>query len=105
MVLRSLTLILLLSNCGGKVEPLKVEEFLPAKGSELYDMHCVSCHGDNGALGSGAAANLMKSKLDDKATKYMILNGNENGMMPYKDLLADDAEADSLVNFVKTLRK
>jgi cytochrome c6 len=105
MVLRIIPLFLLLASCGGKVEPVVTEEYLPETGKDLYNMHCVSCHGDDGALGSGAAANLMTSKLDDKAIKNMILNGNENGMMPYKDLLANDAEADSLVCFVRTLRK
>jgi len=71
----------------------------------LYTLHCEACHGADGKLGVSGAANLSISSLSDKMIKNTILNGNDKGMMPFKDLITKPSEIDSLVSFVKTLRK
>jgi mono/diheme cytochrome c family protein len=106
MVLRLTLLCLLLAACTeNKTAKIGDEEFIPASGKDIYNIHCTLCHGPNGDLGSGGSANLIESKLNTKAIKEMILNGNQNGMMPYKDILANNGEIDSLVVYVQSFRK
>lgn len=115
MVLRKLTLLLLpaiVMSCGsGSSEPVRSEN--PIDNSEpvgleeakdLFVLQCASCHGMDGKLGSSGAADLSVSKMDDAAILKTIMDGNDKGMMPYRDLLTP-GEADGLVVFVKTLRK
>lgn len=110
MVLRNLVIgtALALTACGGsgKVAPVEEsEDFVPADPKSLYILHCESCHGMEGDKGNSGAADLSASKLSDPAIKKMILNGNDKGMMPYKDIITSDQEVDLLVQYVKTLRK
>ena len=100
--------LLLLTSCGGNVqldtakdenkEPMNTEE-----ARNVFTLHCVSCHGVDGKLGVSDAADLSVSTLNDATIKTTILNGNDKGMMPYRDLL-QPREVEGLVNFVKTLR-
>lgn len=71
----------------------------------LYILHCEACHGVDGAKGTSNAADLSKSKLSDAKILDVILNGNEKGMMPYREILGSKEAAKSLVDYVKTLRK
>jgi cytochrome c6 len=71
----------------------------------LYTLHCEACHGVDGKKGISGAADLSVSKINSKEIKYTILNGNEKGMMPYKEIITNPAEIDSLVSYVQTLRK
>jgi mono/diheme cytochrome c family protein len=71
----------------------------------LYVLHCETCHGLDGQKGSSGAANLATSTLNDNAIKDVILNGNQKGMMPYKDIIKSDDQINALVDYVKTLRK
>jgi hypothetical protein len=59
----------------------------------------------DGKKGSSGAANLAISKLSDAEIKNVISNGNEKGMMPYKDIITNEKDLNGLVEFVKTLRK
>ncbi len=70
----------------------------------LYTLHCEACHGMDGTKGISGAANLKVSKLTDFQIKHTIENGNDKGMMPFKDLINSETEIDSLVSFVKSLR-
>lgn len=100
---------LLLVSCGGEEknktlnlsenpEPEKVDA------RTVYAINCSSCHGPDGKLGASQAADLSVSKMSDAEILKMINEGNDKGMMPYKDMLTVD-ERKSLVTFVKTLRK
>lgn len=71
----------------------------------LYILHCEACHGLDGKKGTSNAADLSKSKLSDKKILNIILNGNDKGMMPYKEVLGSQKAAVSLAEYVKTLRK
>ncbi len=70
----------------------------------LYTLHCEACHGMDGTKGVSGAANLKVSKMTEIQIKRTIENGNDKGMMPFKDLLNSETEIDSLVSFIKSLR-
>jgi mono/diheme cytochrome c family protein len=74
-------------------------------GETLFLLHCESCHGITGDKGISGAANLKTSTITDEQIKKTILNGNNKGMMPYKELITSSEEIDELVNYVKSLRK
>ncbi len=71
----------------------------------LYTLHCEACHGADGKKGISGAADLSVSTINPKKIKSTILNGNEKGMMPYKEIITNPTEIDSLVSYVQTLRK
>ena len=77
----------------------------PSNPKALYAIHCDACHGADGKAGVSGAANLSISKLSDKEIENTILNGNEKGMMPFKDMITNPKDIKSLVDYVKTLRK
>ena len=111
MVLRIILacgMLVFLTACGGSTSVDTVhpgEEYVPAEPKSLYILHCESCHGMDGKKGNSGAADLSVSTLTDKEIKNMILNGNDKGMMPYKDIITSDIEVNSMVEYVKTLRK
>lgn len=110
MVLRIITItgfLLGLASCGsGEVTPAQPkEEYVPVEPKSLYILHCEACHGMDGTKGNSGAADLSVSTLDDAKIKNVILNGNDKGMMPYKDIITSDKEVNSMVEYVKTLRK
>ncbi len=109
MVLRlfSLGILFLAASCGsGEVKSIEdTENVASVEPKSLYILHCEACHGLDGEKGSSGAANLAISKLSDAKIKNVILNGNEKGMMPYKDIITNEKDLNGLVEFVKTLRK
>ena len=112
MVLRSLVLAavgLLVISCGEdqKSKTVKWDETETNEAPDpraTYLINCSSCHGEDGKLGASQAADLSKSTLSDKEILKMINEGNDKGMMPYKDLISE-ADRKALVPYVKTLRK
>ena len=102
-----LSLLLLCFSCGNSSETSPVteseHEFVEAK--TLYTNHCESCHGMDGKKGVSGAADLSASKLNNPEIIHVIKNGNEKGMMPYKDLIQHEEEISSLAEYVKNLRK
>jgi mono/diheme cytochrome c family protein len=70
----------------------------------LYTLHCEACHGMDGTKGISGAANLKISRMTDTEISSTIKNGNEKGMMPFKDIIQSKTEIDALVTFVKSLR-
>ncbi|MDH4472541.1 MAG: cytochrome c [Fluviicola sp.] len=115
MVLKNLVLLtsvaLLFGACGdgaaeikkrdqqeAKLEPMNTEE-----ARDLYVRNCESCHGIDGKKQLSGAADLSVSTKTDSEILHIIQNGNDKGMMPYKDLLTK-REQSGLVEFVKTLR-
>lgn len=73
-------------------------------GQKLYKKYCQSCHGKTGDARRGNAADLTTSTMTDAQVRNVILNGNDKGMMGYKNLFETEAELDSLVQHVFTLR-
>ncbi len=109
MVLRKIVVfgfILQLVSCSGsKSENYQEEEEIVVDAKSLYVIHCESCHGLDGKKGTSGAADLSISTLEDKQILSVIENGNNKGMMPYKELITKKEERLSLVDYVKTLRK
>ena len=111
MVLKTIALslpLLLLFSCSGTSETgsyVEEETNEPMDAKSLYVLHCESCHGMDGDKGTSGAAKLSESTISDSAIKHMILNGNDKGMMPYKDIITGKGEVNSLVDYVKSLRE
>lgn len=92
-----------------------------AKGKELFDARCVSCHGSLGAGDGPVAAALpegqkpanfqagkFKYAVDDAKLKEVIHKGGAAvGLSPMMAAQADlsDADLSSLVEYVKSLKK
>lgn len=109
MVLRIVCIFVVLSliSCSGNADSSDFveEEKKPVEAKTLYILHCESCHGLEGNKGVSGAANLQKSTLSDQEIEATIKNGNDKGMMPYKDIITGKGEISSLMEYVKTLRK
>ncbi len=97
-------LIFVLNACTNSTKNRSDKKKKELNVKNLYNIHCEACHGMDGTKGVSGAANLKVSKMTEIQIKNTILNGNEKGMMPYKDILSSDTEIDSLVSFVKSLR-
>jgi mono/diheme cytochrome c family protein len=97
---------------GRKVEPETLNQ-----GRDLYNMHCVSCHGEDGS-GNGPAAKSLKFPPRDfrEASFSFVADGDlpsheqlvdristgapERGMPPWKGMREEDLSA--LADFIKT---
>ena len=59
-------------------------------GKAIYKQNCKVCHGGNGDLGLGEAADLSKTKKTFEEKLYIITNGSESGKMAsYKGILTE----------------
>ena len=108
MVLRSIIIsgMLFLTACSStETVEIGALEKTPETGQKLYKKYCQSCHGKTGDAQRGNAADLTQSIFTEAQVREVILNGNDKGMMGYKSLFETDAELDSLVQYVFTLRK
>ncbi len=88
-----------------KADPAELEPLTFDESRNLFILHCESCHGIDGKKKSAEAADLSTSTLSDDQVRDMILNGNDKGMMPYKDILTTKREVDGVIEYVKSLRK
>jgi len=103
----ALVVLPLLLSCTTNSSKTNFEQTSPTteiNAKALYTLHCEACHGMDGAKGISGAANLKISKITDSQIQYTIENGNEKGMMPFKDIISSKKEIDALVIFVKSLR-
>ena|SRR5579859_4442279 len=71
-------------------------------GQELFNHHCIHCHGADGTKGFFGAKNLRKSVLPDSAIVLQIQKGK--GFMPSFRKKVTPDEISQLVSYVKTLR-
>src|SRR5262245_7429669 len=83
-----------------------------ASGAELYNLHCVSCHGRDGQAKtrkgrSFRARNLADSGWQDRVSDERIFNvvSNGKGRMPAFGKKFSEAETDSLVQYVRSLKR
>lgn len=75
------------------------------RGKQIFQDHCMQCHGMNGADGP-ENSNLQKSTLSDQEITHTIRNGRDAGMPAHtSDIFKDKACMNSLVEYVKSLRK
>ena len=103
-VLLSIVLLVSCSTSSTDSYSKTIEESATSSKS-LYTLHCEACHGADGKKGISGAADLSISKINADKIRATILNGNEKGMMPYKEIITNPIEIDSLVAYVQTLRK
>ena len=74
-------------------------------GKAIYSKNCKVCHGGQGDLGIGGAADLSTSEKTVEEKLYIITNGSENGMMTsYKGTLTEK-EISAVTNYIETLKK
>jgi mono/diheme cytochrome c family protein len=99
---------------GSPVNPVQADEVSIQRGSELFRLNCVICHGEKG-MGDGVIgtfftykpADLTAAKvqaLSDGAIFLVISNGVEGRMPPLNENF-NVRERWDLVNFVRTLAK
>lgn len=94
--------VLLVYSCGPSENIKSVGG--PDEGKLTYQRYCISCHGSDGKLMVGNAADLSKSEIEDDAIRKVILYGNNKGMGPYRTIIKNDTTINALVKYVKTLR-
>lgn len=73
-------------------------------GMRLYERNCSNCHGMDGRLGNSGAKDLTASKMTDEQI-IEILEEGKNAMPPMAMLMENPSDMDSIVVFVKSLRK
>lgn len=83
----------------------ELEPLTPDEAKNIFILHCESCHGLDGKKQSADAADLSASTLPDAKVREMILNGNDKGMMPYKDVITSQRDLDGVIEYVKSLRE
>lgn len=99
---------------GSPVNPVEADEVSILRGSELYNLNCVICHGKEG-MGDGVIGTFFTNKpanltaeniqsLADGAIFLVISNGVEGRMPPLNENLNVRDRWD-LVNFIRTLAK
>ena len=66
-----------------------------ATGSEIYEMRCSGCHGDDGEGGFGPALAETAPNTSDEALLEVIVYG-DTGMPAYDGILSDQEQADIL---------
>jgi quinoprotein glucose dehydrogenase len=70
----------------------------PTRGEEVYDQHCMACHGtERFGVGMTAPLHGLSRRMDEQTTRDIIRNGI-NQMPPTPDLSAEDEDA--LIDFL-----
>jgi len=99
---------------GSPVNPVDADDVSVQRGSELFKLNCVICHGEKG-VGDGIIGTFFTNKpanltsmtvqaLSDGAIFLVISNGVEGRMPPMNENFSVRERWD-LVNFVRTLAK
>ena len=99
---------------GSPVNPVEADDVSVKRGSELFLINCVMCHGEEG-MGDGVIGTFFTNKpanltaanvqtLSDGAIFLVISNGVE-GRMPTLNENFNVRERWDLVNFIRTLAK
>lgn len=72
------------------------------RGREVFQAHCVTCHGLNGNYRNNNAADLHLSRADSLTIVTTVINGK--GAMPMFAHVIPDSDLAQLELYVKTLR-
>jgi mono/diheme cytochrome c family protein len=98
----------------GLTNPIPADEDSLARGEEIYVTHCATCHGDYGNGDGPGGANLdpapapiahTAQMMSDVYLFWRITEGGaafETGMLPYRDILDEQARWD-VINYVRAL--
>ena len=108
MVLRYFAVFLLffaVLSCNNTTQRAETGEAeVPRDGLFLYENYCIKCHGSDGTLGNSGAKDLTQSRLEDNEIRKMIEEG-KNAMPPVPQLMETAGDIDSVIGYVKSLRK
>lgn len=89
--------------CGSKSENGSADATTALDGKSIYKNYCVNCHGLQGDMGAGGAANLQISALSLEERIIVITKGR-NAMQPYESVLKP-AQIEAVANFTLTLKE
>jgi mono/diheme cytochrome c family protein len=99
---------------GSPVNPVEADEVSTQRGSELFKLNCVICHGEEG-LGDGVIGTFFTNKPADlTAVKvqsqadgaiFLVMSNGVEGRMPPLNENLNVRERWDLVNFIRTLAK
>ena len=92
-----------LTSCAEQ-EPV-INENGELNGSAIYKQNCKVCHGGNGDLGVGDAADLSKSEKTIEEKLYIITNGSESGKMTSFKGVLTEKEISAVTSHIETLKK
>ncbi len=108
MVLRTISILVFAISLFGCKPPSKscdeCDDSLLETGQRLYTNQCASCHGEDGKLGNSGATDLSKSELNNKQIREILSEGR-GAMPPMLELVEEPAHMDSIVEYIKALRK
>ncbi|NRB49626.1 MAG: cytochrome c [Saprospiraceae bacterium] len=82
-----LSLFVLSWGCQNQEGTGEAEQELVQDGPALFKKQCVTCHGLQGDMGAGGAANLRQSQLSLEERIIVITKGR-NAMQPYEAVLS-----------------
>jgi len=71
-------------------------------GKQLFETHCIRCHGETGTKGFLGTGKLFKSKIPDAEIAERIKNGKS--IMPAFKNKLKESEIKLLAEYIKTLR-
>lgn len=98
----------------GLTNPINANDESMARGEEIYNKHCATCHGDYGNGDGPGGASLdpapaaiahTSQMMSDAYLFWRITEGGisfETGMLPFRDIL-DEEERWDVINYVRTL--
>lgn len=100
-----------MANKNGSSKDQRMETFSISRGKDLYQKHCISCHGVKGQ-GDGpeagkqgnTPANLQKLAREVPNFKFFISVSQWDGGMPGWKEEFNDSDRDDLVSYIKTFR-
>lgn len=93
----------LFTTCGENTAPTSVDG--EPNGKAIYNQNCKVCHGGNGSLGIGGAADLSISQKSFEEKLYIITNGSESGKMTSFKRVLIEKEIDAVTKYIETLKK
>ena len=108
MVLRyfpfiALTVVLFSCDSNGSIEQ-NGQSPEKKSGESLFMQHCAMCHGEDGRLGVGGAANLTELNLNEESIRLVLKNG-KNAMPAMMSELGNKQAVDSVIAYTLELTK
>ncbi len=84
-----LALFILSWACQDKEGSGNAAKEIAQDGQSIFKKQCVTCHGLQGDMGAGGAANLRQSQLSVEE-RIMVITKGRNAMQPYEAILSAD---------------
>ena len=100
-----LSTAIIVVSCSGN-QPVEQTDASPEKksGKALFLQHCAMCHGEDGQLGVGGAANLTEANLTENRIRQVLANG-KNAMPAMISQIGNKQAVDSVISYTLELTK